>query len=104
MSEPITLEEAKAHLRVTYADEDQRISALISAARNHCENEMGVLIGVATVTAGGQEYDIPDVVNAAILLTLECLYRGDETTMQKSLDAAGFLLRLSPLYQRLGAA
>lgn len=104
MSDPITLEAAKEHLRVDGPEDDAHISLLLSAARNHCENEMGVLIGAATVTAGGEEHAIPDVVNAAILLTLECLYRGDETTAQKSLDAVGFLLRLSPLYRRLGAA
>lgn len=35
--EPITLKEAKAHLRVTYTDEDMLIAALIKAARQNVE-------------------------------------------------------------------
>lgn len=38
-SEPITLTEAKAHLRVTDANDDTYITSLISAARNVAENE-----------------------------------------------------------------
>lgn len=38
--EPITLDEAKAHLRVTHAAEDALITALITVARTDCENEL----------------------------------------------------------------
>lgn len=36
-SEPITLAEAKSHLRVDFTDDDALITALISAARQHAE-------------------------------------------------------------------
>lgn len=36
-SEPITLAEAKLHLRVDFADDDDLIGALITAAREQCE-------------------------------------------------------------------
>lgn len=39
-TEPITLDEAKAQCRVTSADEDALLTALIVAARQTCENEL----------------------------------------------------------------
>lgn len=42
--EPITLADAKAHLRVTHADEDQLIGTLISSARRIIEARCGLLL------------------------------------------------------------
>lgn len=39
--EPVTVEEAKAHLRVTSDDEDEYIKSLIVAAREWCETYQG---------------------------------------------------------------
>lgn len=36
--EPVTLTEAKTHLRIDHADEDTLITALITAAREYCES------------------------------------------------------------------
>lgn len=38
--EPVTLAQAKAHLGVTHSNDDTFISALITAAREACENEL----------------------------------------------------------------
>jgi uncharacterized phiE125 gp8 family phage protein len=40
-TEPLTLAEAKLHLRVDATDEDTMITSLISVARHECENRTG---------------------------------------------------------------
>jgi uncharacterized phiE125 gp8 family phage protein len=40
-AEPVTLIEAKAHLRVSISDDDTLIGMLIKAAREACEHELG---------------------------------------------------------------
>src|SRR5205085_7972655 len=40
-NEPVSLDEAKEHLRVTSTDQDNLIRHLISAARIYCENKLG---------------------------------------------------------------
>lgn len=41
--EPVTLAEAKAHLRVSVSDDDDYIGALITAARQHIDGKDGIL-------------------------------------------------------------
>lgn len=86
-SEPITLVEAKLHLRVDASDEDTLISALISAAREDCEHQLGRAIGAQTwqqtldaFPASGIELGLPPV-SAIVSL--------------KYIDTAGVLQTLS---------
>ena len=48
-TEPVTLAEAKLHLRVDGSDEDALITRLISAAREQCEQELGRALADPTV-------------------------------------------------------
>lgn len=42
--EPLTLAEAREHLRVDFATDDATITALISAARGYCESYIGFIL------------------------------------------------------------
>lgn len=101
MREPISLEEAKQHLRVTFGNEDSLIQTFISAARNHCENELGVKISEDSIVMADEAYPIPSVVISAMLIMTEFLYRRDDSEIPSTVSA---LLALSPYRLRLGAA
>lgn len=49
-TEPVTLAEAKAHLRVTESDDDTYITTLTEAAREYCENYVKRQFVTATYT------------------------------------------------------
>lgn len=51
-AEPLTLEDAKAHLRITHDADDDVINALIRAARAMCESDTGL----ALITRGYSLY------------------------------------------------
>jgi uncharacterized phiE125 gp8 family phage protein len=65
--EPVTLDEAKAQLRVTYDQEDALISALITAARQRIEGELGI----AMIATGFREtHDVwPLEITTAVPVT-----------------------------------
>lgn len=49
-SEPVSLTEAKAHLRVEFDDDDALITSLISAARDYCERYLHRSLLTQTIT------------------------------------------------------
>ena len=56
--EPISLEEAKAHLRITHGYEDAQITRMIRSARDYCEQYTRRTLITQTITAvfaGGRE-------------------------------------------------
>lgn len=57
-SEPVTLEEARAHLRVTHTEDDSYIVGLIALAREHCEEQLNKPVGSQTFRAYYPCFDV----------------------------------------------
>lgn len=102
-SEPITLAEAKAHLRVDLTDEDDLISVLITAARQYVEVAAGVCIGSQTWR---QSYDcFPEcfLCLKTPLVSVTSLYYLDSAGSNTLLDPSDYRVdvdsgRVTPLY------
>lgn len=56
-AEPVTLEDAKAHLRVDGTSEDDLITTLITAARGHVESRTGTRLYTQTVTLRTDDWE-----------------------------------------------
>lgn len=69
--DPITLAEAKLHLRVDHSDEDALITALIAAAREACEHRTGrtLITSGWTLTLGGFATEIPLLMPPLVSVT-----------------------------------
>ncbi len=87
-TEPVSLAEAKAHLRVTSSDEDALISALIVAAREAAEHETGRSLITQTrektldVFPEAIRLDYPPVQSITSIKFLD--ENGDEQTLSAS--------------------
>ena len=77
MAEPVTLEEARLHLRVDHTDEDALIGSIILAARELAEHETGRVF--STDWPAG---DVPASIRQWMLLTIGTLYANRETLVQ----------------------
>lgn len=91
VQEPVTLEEAKAHLRIDYDAEDALIASYIAAAREYCEVVTGLALAPATwearldaFPAGATELPYPPLVEVESVRYRDA--HGDEVT----LDPAGY--------------
>jgi len=88
--EPLSLTEAKAHLRVTHTAEDTLISALITAARTEVENYLGRQLITATWVLRLDEFiDTIEVPRAPLQSVTSLAYvdtNGDSQTLEADTD------------------
>jgi uncharacterized phiE125 gp8 family phage protein len=102
--EPVTLQEAKDHLRVTGTDEDTLISALISAARVKAEEETGRAIVTQTISVFWDTW--PTTYPTLFLpivpaLAVSDVRYQDESNVTQTISAADYQVDLYGLTPRI---
>lgn len=92
-AEPITLEEAKMHLRVDGEDEDLYITALIQMAREVCENYCNRAILTQTVTLKMQNFpDCKIPLRFGNIQSITSIKYFDREDQEQTIDAADYVL------------
>ena len=96
-AQPITLDEAKLHLRVDGDDEDTLIDALIAAAAGHLDGYTGILGRCLMPQTWSQEYEIAtgDLVLPLGPVSSVVSVTGGFTEYRLLKDGRGFFLRLN---------
>lgn len=91
-SEPVTLSEAKLHLRVDHSDEDTLISALISAAREQAESETGCAIGSQTREIALDEFPDAFKLEGHPVISVTSIKYLDESGVEQTLNPTDYSL------------
>lgn len=93
-AEPITLAEAKAHLRLDAADEDVLLAALVRAAREHLEGQTGLALIARTFRLYLDRWPSARVIRIAKgpVQSIESVTVYDDAGLPVEVDAAGYLL------------
>ena len=86
ITEPITLEEAKSHLRIYHNEDDDYITALISVARDYAEKfQNRQLVQKSEDEVEGEDYYLPsEAEKQAMLLLVGDFYLHRESTQIRS--------------------
>jgi uncharacterized phiE125 gp8 family phage protein len=87
-AEPITLAEAKLHLRVDHDDEDTFITSLITAAREYCEGFQNRAFITQTITLTLDEFPCEFVVPQPPLKSVTSIKYIDVNGVQQTLAAS----------------
>lgn len=88
--EPVTLEEAKAHLRVYTADDDVYISALIPAAREMAEGRLSRTIRQRTRSVNFRDWHDNFVLPKPPFISIDTINYADENGQIQTLDGAAY--------------
>lgn len=94
--EPLTVAQAKAHLRVDGNDDDTLIEALIAEARLFVENQTGLALLEQTFTASLDNFPRSgkiELPRAPVTEIVEFVY-DDENDVEREIDAADYRLDL----------
>ncbi|OJX04581.1 MAG: hypothetical protein BGO72_21450 [Burkholderiales bacterium 70-64] len=91
--EPVTLEEAKLHLRVEHDAEDTLISSLISAARGQCEHLLERAIARQTLMLAIDEFPADGIrLPWPPIVTIDSLAYVDVDGIEQTMPPAGYYL------------
>jgi uncharacterized phiE125 gp8 family phage protein len=95
-TEPVTLAEARLHLRLPESDDDGYVAALISAAREQCEQACERSIGTQTLLLTSDGFPATEIGSSKLPVQGICLPRPPATSViwVKYLDASGALQTL----------
>ncbi|MDX3928867.1 MAG: head-tail connector protein [Shinella sp.] len=94
LAEPITLAQARAHLRLDHGEEDALLEALVRAAREHLEAETGLVLISRTFRLYLDAWPRTRVIQIARgpVQSIESVTVYDALGMPLEVDAAGFVL------------
>jgi len=104
-SDPVTLAEAKAQMRVLHSNEDALIERIISAASQHVENRIGRNLVKRTVTykrEGFPQFGAPIVLPRPPVISITSVAFVDAHGDTIALSADDYVLLPGPVEYRLG--
>lgn len=91
-AEPLTLEQAKLHLRVDYNDDDELITDLITVAREAAEDRLGRSLVSCVWRLTVDKFSPALVLPNPPCITVESVRYLDADGIERTLDAANYLV------------
>ena len=92
--EPVTIDELKAHLRVTSDVEDADLARLITAAREHAEGQMGRALAEQTRETSADAFPKSGVLRLgfAPVVSISSVKYLDEAGVEQTLDPTSYIV------------
>lgn len=103
-TEPVTLAEAKAHLRVTYGLEDALITSLIAAARAYIENWCDRAL-ITQVWKATRDAFCPEIrLTGGVVTAIQSVKYIDADGVEQTLDSSAYVADLDSVPARIWPA